>query len=202
MPTWTDIGGFWVSVCGFALAIALAIVGWVQAHRAKGDAKTAKEQANAAKMIAGEAKLQTAAAEAAAQAAQKQAAAAVAALDWETVPQLEVVSGFDYLSERDDGEVKRTILTSDWWVSNTGKAPAIRLKVSINLGTTARTVEAFSVDKLDGGKTSSLMPWGDAMPPFYQIRKEGFEPMAILTYTTPTGEERTVTKPVISYRGR
>lgn len=99
MPTWTDIGGFWVSAGGFALAIILAIIGWVQAHGAKEDAKIAKQQADAAqeqskaaKKIADAAQRQTAAAESAAEAAQEQAEAAIAALNWETVSQLAVLA--------------------------------------------------------------------------------------------------------------
>lgn len=203
MPTWTDIGGFWVSAGGFTLSIILAIVGWVQAHGARGDAKTAKDQANAARRIADEAQRQTAAAEEAAEAARKQAAAAVAAFEWDTVPRLEVLANHDYMCEtRTTKGYREDTLTSDWYVSNTGKAAAIRLEVTFDFGPNQIQLAPLTTPKLDGGSYWKVALYRVAMPPYDTIRSTGFSPSAKLRYTTPTGESRTEIVEVLPHLNR
>lgn len=207
MPTWTEIGGFWVGALGFALAIALAIVGWVQARGAKAEAKVAKEhadaaqeQATAAKKIAGEAKRQTAAAEAAAEAAQQQAEAAIAALHWETVPQLVVVATKRYNQSVIDGSVRRQVMTSDWFVVNTGKAAAIRLSVRLHFGSdTQISPGPNNFLRLDPGERSLLSLYGVPFPAFEDLLGAGYKPTARLKYDTPTGQPKDETVVVLPY---
>jgi hypothetical protein len=197
MPTWTDIGGFWASVGGFALAIALAIVGWVQAHGAKADARVAKEQADAAKRIADEAQRQTAAAETAAKAAQEQAEATIAAFDWETVPQLEIVAGpaYQVLDLSVDPAVQR--VTSTWRLRNTGKAAAIRLTARMDFDPDGTIHGPQTSEELLGGKTLLLHSYRGVLPSFEEASSNGEPPVVVVSYTTPTGEERTQVKRVI-----
>ncbi|WP_144800890.1 hypothetical protein [Curtobacterium sp. BH-2-1-1] len=205
MPSWTDIGGFWVSVGGFALAIVLAVVGWIQAHGAKEDAKVAKqhadaaqEQASTAKRIADEAQRQTAAAEAAAEAAREQAEAAVAALDWETIPQLQVVATERHrqwvISNRDRYEIQ----TSEWFVVNTGRAAAHRLSVRLDFGTNSVvTIGPNNFAQLPGGAEARLGMVNVPMPAFEDLTEAGHVPKARLKYDTPTGQPKDETKTVL-----
>jgi hypothetical protein len=198
MPTWTDTGGFILALISLGLAVALAIVGWVQVHDAKQDAKTAKDQADAARRIADEAQRQTAAAEAAAIAAKDQAEAAVAALEWETIPQLEVVASKTYTTFGFQGSVRTTVSTSDWIVRNNGKAAAIRLTVELDFGTdSVIAIGPNSYTKLDADQSEKLGLFGVTMPPFEDLVKEGHTPMATLHYGTPTGEVKKESRPVL-----
>lgn len=203
MPTWTDIGGFWVSAGGFALAIALAIVAWVQAAGAKGDAKIAKQQADAAKeqaraaeQIAEQARKQTAIAEAAAESARDQASAASAALDWETVPQLEVTAGPSYPSLDVNVEPAREVQTSTWQISNHGKATAIRLVVEMPFDPDGAIHGKQDFARMVGGQSYLLQSFRSSFPSFEEASQDGRPPVVTLKYVTPTGEQRNETKAV------
>lgn len=198
MPTWTDIGGFWISAAGFIFSIIIAVVAWVQARGAKDDAKIAKEQADAAKRIADEAQRQTAAAEAAAEAARDQAEAAIAALDWETIPQMRVVASRKHNQMVIDGRARRRVDTSEWYVVNDGKAAALRLSVRLNFGTNAVVaLGPNSFAKLDGGQVQPLGMFNVPMPAFEDLVEAGHTPTARLIYDTPTGQKRDETKDVV-----
>ncbi|ROS46169.1 hypothetical protein [Curtobacterium sp. PhB78] len=204
--SWTDTGGFIVALISLVLSIVVAVVGWVQIKSAKTDARAANEQANAAKSQAESAKSfaesahkQTAIAEKAAESARKQASAAIAALEWETLPQLEVIAGprEELLDYTVDPPVPAE--TSTWRVRNIGKAEAIRLTVAMDFDPSGSIHGAQTIPQLSPGRNMLLQAYIGLFPSFEQASHDGAPPEVFLTYTTPTGEVRHETKRVIRY---
>lgn len=220
-PGWTDIGGFWVSVGGFVLAIALAIVGWIQAYKARGEAGIAREQADTAKTqaadakrIADEAQAQTAAAQRSATAAeaqataaredadeaQKQTRAAVEALELEKEPQLAV-----RVERHGAGSFENYMQWAAWEVVNHGRAWAQEVYVRFNFDPDQSTYGLPLLGDVQPGQRVRIKPRGGKtlpQPDSIQVttsdgKTEG--PVVELEYRLANGEARRVkVKPIVT----